>query len=240
MRTLTDIEADIRALGRPAWDWSRHAKANLRAWEAECPELAAMYLELAAERDAADAAALAAYRAQRLRPRLPTVTETAAEAATETDALRGVRGWLQGSERWCLLVGPVGTGKSVAARWAVAQVFETGRWALMTSAARLGRLSTWDDAGELDRLECADLLVVDDVGTEGYNNHARVTVSALLDARHDRGNRTILTTNLVGGQLSRWLGERITDRIKASFALVVTSGTSMRKPTNAAPKEATP
>lgn len=238
MRTLTDIEAEIRALGRPVFDWSPRTRAAIWAWEADHPDLAARYLELAIERDGADSAALAAYQAQRLRPALPTVTETAAEAAAETDALRGVRGWLQSSERWCILVGPVGTGKSVAASWAVARVLETGRWALMTTAARVGRLSTWDDAGELDRLERADLLVVDDVGAEAANDHARVTLRSLLDARHDRGNRTILTTNLVGGQLSKWLGERITDRIKSSFVRVVTSGASMRKPTTA--KEATP
>lgn len=237
MRTLADIETEIRSLGRPFFDWTPRSRAAILAWEAQHPALAARYLELAGERDAADTAALAAYQAQRLRPRLPTLTETAAAAATETDALRGVRGWLQGPDRWCILVGPVGTGKSVAARWAVAQVLDTGRRALLTTAARVGRLSTWDDAGELDRLERADLLAVDDVGAEAANDHARVTLRSLLDARHDRGNRTILTTNLVGGQLSKWLGERITDRIKASFVRVVTSGASMRKPTNAAPKE---
>lgn len=237
MRTLADIETEIRALGRPFFDWTPRARAAIWAWEAEHPDLAVRYLELAGERDAADVAALIAYRAQRLRPRLPTITEAAAAAATETDALRGVRGWLEGSERWCILVGPVGTGKSVAARWAVDRVVETGRWGLMTTAARVGRLSTWEDAGELDRLERADLLVVDDVGAEADNGHARVTLRSLLDARHDRGLRTIMTTNLVGGHLSKWLGERITDRIKASFVRVVTSGASMRKQTTATPKE---
>jgi DNA replication protein DnaC len=240
MRSLTDIELEIRALGRPAFDWTSRARAAIKAWEVARPDLAAQYSELAAERADADAAALAAYQAQRLRPRLPTVTESAAAAATETDALRGVRGWLQGSERWCLVVGPVGTGKSVAARWAVEQVIETGRWALMTTAARIGRLSTWDDAGELDRLERADLLVVDDVGAEADNDHARVTLRSLLDTRHDRGRRTLLTSNLVGGSLSRWLGERISDRIASSHVRVETSGKSMRRNNpNAAPKEAT-
>lgn len=240
MRSLADIELDIRALGRPAFDWRPSTRAAIRAWDLEHPDLAARYTELAAERAEADAAALAAYRAQRLRPQLPTVTEAAAASATETDALRGVRGWLQGSERWCLLVGPVGTGKSVAARWAVDRVIETGRWAFMTTAARLGRLSTWDDAGELDRLERADLLVVDDVGAEADNDHARVTLRSLLDTRHDRGRRTILTSNLVDGLLSRWLGERITNRIAESFVRIKTSGESMRKTTNATPKETTP
>lgn len=236
MRTLADIETEIRTLGRPFFDWSLRARAEIQAWEAEHPDLAVRYLELSAERDAADAAALAAYRAQRLRPQLPTVTEAAAAVATETDALRGVRGWLEGSERWCILIGPVGTGKSVAAQWAVDRVNKTGRSALLISAARIGQLSTWDDAGELDCLERADLLVVDDVGAEADNGHARVTLRSLLDVRHNRGRRTILTTNLVGGQLSKWLGVRITDRIKESFVRVVTSGASMRKPT----KEATP
>jgi len=237
MRSLTDIEVDIRALGRPAFDWSPRTKAAIKAWEDANPALAARYVELAAERAEADAAALAAYKAQRLRPQLPTITESAAAAATETDALRGVRGWLQGSERWCLVLGPVGTGKSVAARWAVSQVLDTGRWAFMTSAVRIAQLSTWDDAGELDRLERADLLVIDDVGAEAENDHARVTLRSLLDTRHDRGRRTLLTSNLLGGNLSRWLGARITDRILSSYVRVETSGASMRKPTNAAPKE---
>ena len=235
-RTLEAIEAELRALGRPVFDWSQRglvaSKAAIAVWEAAHPDLAAKYVELAAERAASDAVALAAYRRLRQRPQLPGLTLEAALKATETPAIRGVREWLAGPAVWCLILGPRGTGKSVAARWAVEELAATGRWARMTTAVRVGRLSTWDDAGELDRLESADLLAVDDVGTEPDTDHARVTLRSLLDERHERGRRTILTSNLIGGQLSRWLGERITDRILSSYVRVETSGASLRgKPT---------
>ena len=233
MRTLAEIEADIAALGRPVFDWTsparlRESNAAIVVWSGAHPDLAARHDELTREREAVDAAQLAAYRGLRARPTLASTPQP-----RETDALRGVRAWLAGSAQWCLLVGSVGTGKTVAARWAVSQVAQTGRRALLERAVDVARLSTWDDAGRLDALERANLLALDDIGTEGASEHARTAIRALLDARdrcHElRGGRTIITSNLAGrGELSSWLGERVSDRIKSSYVRVEARGQSMR------------
>jgi len=225
---MADIERDIAALGRPVFDWSsptrlRDSHSAIAEWEAAHPTEAETYRRLSDERSAADAEELAAYRSQRARPRLPSSV-----VPTDTDALKGVREWLAGDAQWCLVLGNIGTGKSIAARWAVDQVARTGRRAYFERAFDVARLSTWNDAGRLDALEKCHLLALDDVGTEGASDHSRTSIRALLDARHERGNRTIVTSNLVNGKLSRWLGERITDRIRASHCKVVVDGESMR------------
>lgn len=224
-RPLREVEAEIATLGRPVFDWSSPARvdasrAAIAEWAAADPARAARYAALAAERDAADAAELAAYRAG---PRPPP----APERLTETDALRGVRQWLSGDAIWCVVVGDVGTGKSVAARWAVGARSATQR-TRFARAVDVARLSTWDDGAELDALETCSLLALDDLGTEGTGEHARTTIRALLDARHESRRRTVLTSNLVGGDLSRWLGERVTDRVLSSYVRVLCRGQSMR------------
>lgn len=228
MRSLTEIEAELKSLGRPQFDWSTAprlaaSKAAIAAWEAEHPVCADRYRALAEERDAADAAALAAYRSRRDVPSLP-----AADVSLETEALRGVRSWLEGDTLWCLVVGSIGQGKTVAARWAVGQVLATGRKARLERATDVARLSTWDDAGMLDDIERCSLLALDDLGTEGTSEHARTTIRALLDARHEARRRTVITSNLVNGALSSWVGDRISDRIRSSHTRVQVSGKSLR------------
>jgi len=105
--------------------------------------------------------------------------------------------------RTLLLVGPTGRGKSFAATWALAEL--AGAWL----AASDVRVSGWDDLRP--RAVGARLLVVDDLGRESTDWSAR-ELADLLELRHNRGLRTIATSNLPGRKLVERYGERLASR----------------------------
>lgn len=225
--------ATIAALGRPQLDWTSKplldaTTAAIAAWEAANPERVAEYARLCCERDRLHAEADAAYRAKRQRPTMPTRASRAADEPEENAAIGGIRRWLSGEHTWCLLLGSVGAGKSVAAEWACKQVRATGRSAERIHAAELASLSTWDDAGKLDALERVSLLAIDDVGVEARNEHSRALIAHLLDVRHEASRRTLLTSNLSAPDLKAHLGERLADRIRSDHEMVRVLSRSLR------------
>lgn len=105
--------------------------------------------------------------------------------------------------RTLLLLGPTGRGKSYAATWAVA---EAG--ASWLSAADV-RVAEWDDLRP--RALSSKLLVVDDLGREP-NGWAQRELADLLELRHNRGLRTIVTSNLPVGRIATVYGDRLASR----------------------------
>ncbi len=107
------------------------------------------------------------------------------------------------STRTLLLLGPTGRGKSFAATWAVA---EAG--AAWLSAADV-RVAEWDDLRP--RAVSARLLVVDDLGREP-NGWAQRELADLLELRHNRGLRTIVTSNTPAARIAAVYGDRLASR----------------------------
>ena len=134
-----------------------------------------------------------------------------------------------------ILSGPPGTGKSTACAW---QVLRVGCSALWVSAAKVATTARGYSTGaELwDRWEGVPFLVVDDLGTEGGDGEAIVS---LLCARADRGHHTVASTNLSRRELEAryspagsWA--RLEDRLARQTALQVpwclpTGSTSLRR-----------
>lgn len=153
----------------------------------------------------------------------------AAAKPEDTEALSIVKRWLPEKDlTWLVLCGPKGTGKSVAATWAVREAFRGGSTGAFRSSAALAKLSQFDaGAEELAHLKSVHLLVLDDFGTELLNDYARAQFHELLDHRHESYGRTIITSNLAWHASSRKdaggvttvpglhdrLGERLVDRI---------------------------
>lgn len=112
-----------------------------------------------------------------------------------------------------LLAGPFGVGKSMAAQWAIAELWRRGRWDhdddpgvwfALSSAQRLPcveiQRAVYSDriAALAAKVEVVGLLVIEDV--RRYPESAwRLAdeMHAILDRRHERGLATILTTNLL-------------------------------------------
>lgn len=140
-----------------------------------------------------------------------------------------------------VLLGERGLGKTVAAAYVAQDVARKFNWGGQPSggnpvepfrcvpAGSITRLSAFaaEDKAEVGRLERTLLLVVDDVGDEGTDFGRGVLVDLLL-ARHAKGRRTVLTSNLRGDAFKARYGEALADRIRSSGYVWEGKGPSLR------------
>lgn len=244
MSSKQELEARIAGIGRPPMVLRglraiSESLAAARAWDAEHPEKAAEYHRLNAELDlemrrsereererAAIDRAMRAMGAKLARSGIGERALAAAADAEDTEALGVVKRWLSDhSLTWLALCGTKGTGKSVAATWAVREAIRSGGSGAFRRASELAKLSQFEaGAAELEHLKRVNLLVVDDFGTELSTDYAKAQLHELLDYRHENYGRTILTSNLPWITTTRdgetrpglrdRLGERLVDRFE--------------------------
>ena len=94
---------------------------------------------------------------------------------------------------------------------------------------RFGNTAIDGDAGDTSRYYTADLLIIDDLGTEITN---QFTVSCLYDvinARIIARKSTIVSTNLGKDDIVKRYWDRITSRIFGEYLPVIFAGTDIRK-----------
>lgn len=132
----------------------------------------------------------------------------------------GVRVPFMGSEWLLVLAGPPGTGKTIAAAYALARV--GGHW---LSARNLA-----NPKFDISAAERADLLVLDDLGGEysGASSFGPDRAAALLEMRHEEERRTIITTNLKEPDLAARYGARLASRLKEQGRFIACVGADMR------------
>lgn len=279
MNRVEELQAAIRAIGRPTISFSTSAErdsteqqselqpmfasrrmmamtasaAAARKWDSEHPVEAARYRKLV---DDLEREVKRVEREDVERRRVERAVRTSAsklersgigprslEAAAEpedTEALAATKRWLaQPGLCWLVLCGPKGTGKSVAATWAVREVIRSGSDGAFRRVSEVTRLSGFDaGAVEMEHLKRVAILVLDDFGTELLNDYAKQQLHELLDYRHENYARTIITSNLHWyptkadsvGLIGR-LGERLADRITQSGGgmLKLITGESFRQ-----------
>ncbi|NRD68483.1 hypothetical protein HRD49_42840 [Corallococcus exiguus] len=111
---------------------------------------------------------------------------------------------------WLLLMGPPDTGKTQAAVAALAAFVRAYPWgrasgggrqalpALFLAAAEFASMDVFSQAGRerLEDVRRAQLLVLDDVGTERLGDVGLGLLHDVLDARYRDRRRTVLTTHL--------------------------------------------
>ena len=269
-----ELEARIEAVGRPKITFRhigtvRHSMECIKAWDEANPTQAAEHRRLVVELERATNEAERAKREEQLVARAlrtqgaklersgvgPRALEAAA-APDASEALGIVQRWLtEKGLTWLVLCGIKGTGKSVAATWAVREVIRSGGSGAFRRASEIAKLSQFEaGAQELEHLKRVHLLVLDDVGTELLTDYAKAQFHELVDHRHEHYGRTILTSNLklrvstkknpdgsittLPG-LEERLGERIMDRIaQAGRCVQVSASPSLRRVGR--PPEATP
>lgn len=234
--TPAQLEAEIAALGRPglllgSFAVIQRSLAAAKAWDVANPGKAVVYRDLCGqleretkriEREERERAALErTLRTSAVKLARSGAGERSLDAAAQaqdTEALQVVKRWLATADKvWLALCGSPGTGKSVAATWAVREAIRGGSSAAFRRTAEIAKLSGFEaGARELEHLKNVDLLALDDFGAELLTDYARAQLFELLDARHEAYGRTILTSNLqwmgAGGMAER-LGERLVDRI---------------------------
>ncbi len=240
------INTRLDSLGRPVTDWApigalQASMAAQRRWDSEHPERSQQWLELLTQLDELDAAEKRIDADERLvrhlegfvmKAGLSERDVAAAKAPADGEAMSAARTWwAQGDTRkaWLVLLGGVGTGKTVAASWLALEALRDGQTAAYVRSSALARVSSFDEGRiELDRLKRVGLLVVDDVGAEHLTGHAAATLNDLFDTRHAQRRHTVVCANLEGKQLAERLGERLADRIRSDSMRVMLRGKSMR------------
>jgi len=173
---------------------------------------------------------------QRMKYRLPhAVADWTFDTFPGSDKARQfVKDWLAG-EKWLILAGPVGTGKTGLAVSAYKSALDAGTHATFWRMGLLldeTRRAFAPDAGiesplEPLRIGC-DFLVLDDVGAERGTDWATSTVRDLLTSRYERRLRTLVTTNLNVKELGECYGERVKDRIAEVAVALVLTGKTLR------------
>lgn len=252
MRRIHEIEAEITSLGRPQPEWGKALQPHYRAaheaavaeWERD-ESRRRRYVDLHIELREAEAHWRRAQEAADLERRVLSGLEAsgageralhAAASPAQTQALEAAQKWLGAKpiDReyavWLVLLGGTGTGKTVAATWALREALRQGESAYFRTTSRLSRLSGFDEgARELAMLSECGLLVLDDVGAEAQTAWGSGLLQELLDNRHQGYRRTIITSNLSANDFKARLGERMTDRIREDGYVVTLGGKSLRR-----------
>ncbi len=144
-----------------------------------------------------------------------------------TAATQAVDEWLAASKRLLLLAGSFGTGKSVAAGYAIKRT--PGRW---MHASEIKKAAGFKHEDRMKELETCRLLVIDDLGSEFNDGSgwARAALTELLLVRYDEGRPTVMTSNLDGKAWKAYADPRIADRLGGNLGHVFgTAGASMRR-----------
>jgi DNA replication protein DnaC len=128
-------------------------------------------------------------------------------------------------DRFLLLAGNRGVGKTVAAAWLLRQQLLDGHpGCLWVPATDFTSMSAYD--GKVERLERVALLVVDDIGRES-KGFARDLLSGVLLRRYEEMRRTVLTTNAAPSEMQTLYGQATWDRIRTGM-VVPLDGPSFR------------
>jgi DNA replication protein DnaC len=228
--------------------WRLHASLNSRKqWEADNPELAAVWGEALAEehqralqreRAETDAKVRADAPYHLIRLGTPEKAVHALAQAEQTEALQLARDFMASGQRWLILMGNVGVGKTVAGVSVLQDTWVrhrlSGRSArfepiAFERAGRFSRLSAYgEDKAVFEQLCAADAVLMDDLGTEHLGPWSKSLFEEWFDRRDNTG-RTVITSNMSAETFRERFGERAWDRIQSNGMGVWLGGNSMRR-----------
>ena len=137
-----------------------------------------------------------------------------------------------------IFTGSTGVGKTFLAKSIAKELLDSGHTVLYLSAPKLLEqiLPTLKKGGTLD-LESqglssyiydAELLIMDDLGTEYTTSYTITMLQSLLNERRLRNHATIITTNYSVHDIKEQYGERISSRILESFLVFFLYGQDIR------------
>ncbi len=136
-----------------------------------------------------------------------------------------------------LLVGGTGLGKTHLSTAVAKTVLDAGHDVLYTTAVgmvaafeaeRFGNRMGMSEEDNLDRYYAADLLIIDDLGTEVSNQFTVSTLYNVINTRLNMRRPTIISTNLMQDELRRRYWDRITSRLFGEYRILLFLGTDVR------------
>ena len=146
-------------------------------------------------------------------------------------AIEQARFFLQDVHPGLYVFGDVGSGKSLLACAILNDLHRAGRSVRFQRITELLKAVVQEDTGDdfQERLVKVPVLVLDDIGAQRPSDYARQMLLTIYDARTDRGNRTIWTSNLTLEELNEYLGDqRLASRIAGSCKVVRLDGDDYR------------
>lgn len=153
----------------------------------------------------------------------------------DSAAISAVRSWYESKGKPVLmLLGGVGSGKTVAAGWLLARITMTersasARYVKMRDVANLYRAGFGDDAKAFaDVIKCG-LLVIDELTTERDADLGRAALHEVIDERGTRRRPTLLLANRTKDEIRERYDARTIDRLRECAVVVTVGAKSMRK-----------
>ncbi len=136
-------------------------------------------------------------------------------------------------ESW-LLIGATGLGKTHLSTATAVKVIEAGYSVVYETMQTM-----MDDFAEnqfrgassenIEKYYDADLLIIDDMGSELTNQFTVSVLYNLVNQRLNKNRSTIISTNLTHKQIRERYDDRITSRLFGLYNLLIFSGTDVRK-----------
>lgn len=126
-------------------------------------------------------------------------------------AKRVANEFIQEAKNNVILIGKSGTGKSHLSHGIAKEVSDTKEWVVpyVNMVDFMTRLNFDNKASMIERIVNAELVVIDDLGSEMENKLTKDVIYEIFDKR----TRTIVTTNMTGEQLIERYGNRTYSRI---------------------------
>ena len=136
-----------------------------------------------------------------------------------------------------LFLGGTGLGKTHLSTSIAAKVIERGFDVLYVSACGMisefeaKRFGTKDsrESSDTARYYNAELLIIDDFGTEISNQFTVSCFYDIINSRMISGRSTIINTNLNKNEIKERYGDRITSRLFGEYLPIIFSGTDIRE-----------
>lgn len=141
------------------------------------------------------------------------------------------------SAKWGLmLMGRVGTGKTVVMRALQSLMLDCAWQGILPADAGLRVVTAKSiitrEGDRLRELFDEPMLAIDDLGNEAAEKISFGSVSTpivdLLEYRYERQLLTVVTTNLDAGQIAEKYGQRVADRCREMFEVLLFKNNSFR------------
>ena len=135
------------------------------------------------------------------------------------------------------IYGPTGVGKTFVTSCITNCLIQKGVAVLYHSAYRLfgfvddykfNRVPRETHKIEYDLIYDADLLIIDDLGTEFINSNSQAVLFDILNTRYQTGKKTIISTNLSLAEIDGVYSERISSRIAGNYITLNLFGDDIR------------
>ncbi len=137
-------------------------------------------------------------------------------------------------EKGFVFYGSTGLGKTFLSSCIAKELMDSGKSVIYMSAPRLFilfedyRFNRLDDESMVEDLYSADLLIIDDLGTENQNKNSVAALFDLMNERLSNDKKMIISTNYSMNELSRMYSSRFTSRIYEYFIIYGFYGDDIR------------